>query len=173
MIISWILLLGKSNRTNQMASRWMLLYMSMKPTPSSMNKSFLRHDDDRQNPYQTSFATPRNRSSGNVTPPPNSRHERMSTSSPGANSHHSKSSSDGSWETPIPSSPPHSGTTTTKPPQARSAPITRLGHTPGRGCETNEAFYAKSWMSGFSDAFNFDGFDKDETFDFDGFKFQK
>ena len=140
-----------------------VLHVDETNTISSINKPFLRHDDDRQNQYQISSATPRNRSSGHVTPPPNSRHERMSTSSPGAHSHHSKSSSDGSWETPIPSSPP------TKPPQ----PITKLGLTSGRGCETNEAFYAKSWMSGFSDAFNFDGFDKDEAFDFDGFKFQK
>ena len=138
-----------------------------------MNEPFRRHDDDRQNPYQISSATPRNRSSGHVTPPPNSRHERTSTHSPGASSHHSKSSSDGSWETPIPVSPPRSGATTTKPPQARSIPITKLGHASGKGGETNEAFYAKSWMSGFSDAFNFDGFDRDEAFDFDGFKFQK
>jgi hypothetical protein len=138
-----------------------------------MNEPFRRHDDDRQNPYQISSATPRNGSSGHVTPPPNSRHERTSTHSPGASSHHSKSSSDGSWETPIPVSPPRSGATTTKPPQARSIPITKLGHASGKGGETNEAFYAKSWMSGFSDAFNFDGFDRDEAFDFDGFKFQK
>ncbi|KAL3822063.1 hypothetical protein ACHAXA_000131 [Cyclostephanos tholiformis] len=135
------------------------------------------HDDDRQDPYQISLATTRNRLSGRVTPTPNSWHERTSMSSPVANtlsstnSHHSKSSSDGSWETPIPSSPPHNCATMMKPPQARSTTsLTKLSE---RGGETNEAFYAKSWMSGFSDAFNFDGFDTDEAFDFSGFKFQK
>jgi len=137
------------------------------------------HDDDRQDAYQPPFASARNSSSRDVTPPPNSRHGRTSTSPPGANtlsrtnSHHSNSSSDESWETPIPSSPPKIGATMMKPPQARSSPISKSRCTSGSGCEKNEAFYAKPWMGGFSDAFNFDGFDKDEAFDFDGFKFRK
>ena len=134
--------------------------------------------------------------SGHVTPPPNSRHKRTSTP-PGAantisrtNSRHSKSSSDGSFDTPAPSSPPYPGMagiagsmaagimTSMKPPHARSTPISKTarrksGSRGGPGGDhhvgdagngvvsgdSSEAFYAKSWMCGFTDAFNFEGFD--------------
>ena len=83
------------------------------------------------------------------------------------NSRHSKSSSDGSWDTPAPSSPPNNNNSpNSKPPHARSAPVskTRRGNKNGKDEKVvedlSEAFYAKSWMCGFADAFHFDGFDK-------------
>lgn len=98
--------------------------------------------------------TPLSRMNRDVTPPPNSRNKRTSTppgtSSPGnlsrTNSRHSKSSSDGSFDTPSPSSPP----TSAKPPHAKGAKKDRDAVE-----DLSEAFYAKSWMCGFADAFNF------------------
>eukprot|EP00581_Thalassiosira_minuscula_P014044 CAMPEP_0183715784 /NCGR_PEP_ID=MMETSP0737-20130205/9892_1 /TAXON_ID=385413 /ORGANISM="Thalassiosira miniscula, Strain CCMP1093" /LENGTH=380 /DNA_ID=CAMNT_0025944939 /DNA_START=333 /DNA_END=1475 /DNA_ORIENTATION=- len=125
-------------------------------------------------------SSPNGSPGGYATPTPNSRHERASTP-PGAgsnntsmisrtNSRNSKSSSDGSWDTPAPSSPPpnlfHS-----KPPHSRSSPTLsgktrKMVNKSGKKKDDNvvedlsEAFYSKSWMCGFTDAFNFDGFEK-------------
>ncbi len=116
-------------------------------------------------------SSPRSRSSGHVTPPPNSRHKRTSTP-PGAssisrtNSRHSKSSSEGSWDTPAPSSPPHGSVGGMKPPHARSTPVSKTRRKSAKEEKTvavdtlSEAFYSHPWMCGFADAFNFDGFDK-------------
>ena len=92
----------------------------------------------------------------------------MSRTNSGTNSRHSKSSSDGSWDTPPPSSPPQNGGSMhSKPPHARSMPVSKTrrnssGLREGKVVteDLSEAFYAKSWMCGFTDAFNFDGFEK-------------
>merc|ERR1711966_567607 len=87
---------------------------------------------NNNNTVSSAPSSPRSRSTGHVTPPPNARHKRTSTP-PGSagtpisrtNSRHSKSSSDGSFDTPAPSSPPMS-----KPPHhhARSAPVTKTNN---------------------------------------------
>eukprot|EP00585_Thalassiosira_rotula_P001578 CAMPEP_0196153800 /NCGR_PEP_ID=MMETSP0910-20130528/37835_1 /TAXON_ID=49265 /ORGANISM="Thalassiosira rotula, Strain GSO102" /LENGTH=409 /DNA_ID=CAMNT_0041417699 /DNA_START=546 /DNA_END=1775 /DNA_ORIENTATION=+ len=125
-------------------------------------------------------------SSGHVTPPPNSRCNKRtstppytstsngssgssssSTSSPisRTNSRHSKSSSDGSFDSPIASSPPSSlSPSSSKPPsRARCVPMRKLSRRNSDEKEQvaitedslSEAFYAKSWMCGFADSFNF------------------
>ena len=131
--------------------------------PSFLDNPFRSKDNSRTAQIAVS---PRGLVSGHVTPPPNSRHKRSSTP-PGAktisrtSSRHSKSSSDGSWDTPAPSSPQN----IMKPPHVpRSVPGSSARRKSGKD-ETaiedlSEAFYAKSWMCGFADAFNFDGFDK-------------
>ncbi|KAL7554691.1 hypothetical protein ACHAWF_018170 [Thalassiosira exigua] len=103
-----------------------------------------------RSPQQRSPRSPPN--AGEITPPPKSRGQRRTSTPPGSgahhlsrtNSRHSKSSSDGSWDTPNPSSPPHGGPpsglhksallgqgggggssgrgSSNKPPHARSAP---------------------------------------------------
>ena len=116
------------------------------------------------------------RSSGTTTPPPKSRnrHSLTPTNNYGpstivrTNSHRSKSSSDGSWDTPT-ESPPHN--THSKPPHAvRTAPIkmSRRKNDSRRGStgasmldgDISEAVYTKFLMCGFTDAFNFDKFQK-------------
>ena len=144
------------------------------PASSSSSYNPFRNQDVHPNtaastPQTTSSYSPRGLlASGQVTPPPNSRHKRSSTP-PGAksisrtSSRHSKSSSDGSWDTPAPSSPPN----VMKPPHvSRSMPSSSSSTRRKSGKDEkvvedlSEAFYAKSWMCGFADAFNFDGFDK-------------
>lgn len=132
--------------------------------PYQTSSTFISNNDVSSAP-----SSPRSRNTGHVTPPPNSRHKRTSTP-PGAinsisrtnsrGSRHSKSSSDGSWDTPAPSSPPM------KPPHVRSTPVSKTNRKSRSDekassvvADPNEAFYAKSWMCGFADAFNFDGFD--------------
>mmetsp|Transcript_23471 Transcript_23471/g.40049 ORF Transcript_23471/g.40049 Transcript_23471/m.40049 type:complete len:409 (-) Transcript_23471:17-1243(-) len=125
-------------------------------------------DGKHQNPFRTPGSSaptsPGRSSSGHVTPPPNSRNKRTSTP-PGSNpisrtsSRHSKSSSDGSLDTPAPSSPP------LPPPRNPSVEKGRSKNGPKDGDKVvsesalSEAFYAKSWMCGFADSFNFDEFD--------------
>jgi len=147
-----------------------------------------RHDDDIKDSPHGRF----------VTPPPNTRLEiasiasspsvismtnsRSTASSPGTissmtNSRHSKSYSGGtssvsSVETPTPTSPTNAGASMMKPPSARTSPKSQRNSL-GRGENNGEAIYSKPWMSGFADAFNFDGFDKDESFDFTRAKFPK
>mmetsp|Transcript_27154 Transcript_27154/g.58174 ORF Transcript_27154/g.58174 Transcript_27154/m.58174 type:complete len:453 (+) Transcript_27154:557-1915(+) len=157
-------------------------------SPSSKQNPFRNNNSHHQafDPFQTSTSpnnsapsSPRSRSNnGHITPPPNYKQKRTSTP-PDAhpmsrtNSRHSKSSSDGSFDTPAPSSPPHHTSammahhsSSMKPPHARSTPVskTRRGSSMGTGKRedtvVDEAFYAKSWMCGFADAFNFDGFEK-------------
>ena len=131
-----------------------------------------------RDPYQTTASSslaapssPRSRSSGHVTPPPNSRLKRTSTPPDATNisrtnSRHSKSSSDGSWDTPAPSSPPHCGSvhSASKPPHARTPASKTRRNKSGKEDKVvedlSEAVYTKSWMCGFTDAFNFEGFDK-------------
>lgn len=143
--------------------------------PFFRNTQDSHHHHHQQSPYNSAPSSPRtsNGDTGHVTPPPNTRSHKRTSTPPGANSisrtnsRHSKSSSDGSWDTPAPSSP-HS--TNAKPPHARSAPISKSrrkissdssgGNNDGVVEDLSEAFYAKSWMCGFADAFNFDGFDK-------------
>lgn len=90
-------------------------------------------------------STPRSRMNrGNVTPS-------SSSSSPSnvsrTGSRNSRSSSDGSIDTPTPSSP------SAKPPHIT---VRRKGTAEGDAVEDlSKAFYAKSWMCGFTDAFNF------------------
>eukprot|EP00578_Thalassiosira_sp_NH16_P006012 CAMPEP_0181138042 /NCGR_PEP_ID=MMETSP1071-20121207/34030_1 /TAXON_ID=35127 /ORGANISM="Thalassiosira sp., Strain NH16" /LENGTH=440 /DNA_ID=CAMNT_0023224841 /DNA_START=615 /DNA_END=1937 /DNA_ORIENTATION=- len=151
-------------------------------TAASNSTTPADHPFHGKEPYQTSSnfisnhgvssapSSPRRHRTGHTTPPPNSRHKRTSTPPGAANSissrtnsrgsRHSKSSSDGSWDTPAPSSPPP-----TKPPHARySSPVSKTNRKSRSEekavlADPNEAFYAKSWMCGFTDAFNFDGFD--------------
>ncbi|KAL7466638.1 hypothetical protein ACHAXS_006933 [Conticribra weissflogii] len=113
-------------------------------------------------------STPRR--SGTTTPPPDARSKRTSTppnayaSISRTNSHRSKSSSDGSWDTPT-KSPPH-GNSHTKPPHtsrrpAKSSSTPRGGKKKSDGnSDISEAVYNKFWMCGFTDAFNFDKFQK-------------
>ena len=116
-------------------------------------------------PHQISLSSPHNRSDINLRS--NSR-KQLSSTPPGANvisrtsSRHSKSSSDGSFDTPAPSTPPHnnSGLRHSKPPNARNASVTKSRRKSGDREDKlvedlSEAFYAKSWMCGFADAFNF------------------
>ena len=90
------------------------------------------------------------------TPPPSTRKKRASTP-PGRNySPRSKSSSDGSWDTPT-ASPP----STTRPPHARGtgASTSRRKSSSGNketAQDISEAVYTKFWMCGFTDSFNFD-----------------
>eukprot|EP00578_Thalassiosira_sp_NH16_P028708 CAMPEP_0181087970 /NCGR_PEP_ID=MMETSP1071-20121207/6544_1 /TAXON_ID=35127 /ORGANISM="Thalassiosira sp., Strain NH16" /LENGTH=407 /DNA_ID=CAMNT_0023169869 /DNA_START=429 /DNA_END=1652 /DNA_ORIENTATION=- len=113
----------------------------------------------------------RGRTSRRVTPPPNSRHKHtsaahfVSNSISPSNSRHSKSSSEGSLDTPVPSSPPHNGLSTmrsAKPPP-RNAPAPKSRRNAGRGGDdkavASNAFYAKPWMNDFADSL--------DTFDFD------
>lgn len=118
----------------------------------------------RQRSPSGSPSSPRNRStSGHVTPPPNSRNRRTSTP-PGVagsisrtSSRHSKSSSDGSFDTPAPSSPPHgAGAMHSKPPHARSSPgpkTRRKGEDRDGKVVESGAFYQNPWFCGFTDAF--------------------
>lgn len=125
------------------------------------------------NTTSSARSSSRGRNSRHVTPPPNSRHKHTSTArgvsnsiSP-ANSRHSKSSSEGSLDTPVPSSPPHNGSSmvrSTKPPP-RNAPAPKTRRNVGRGGDdkavTSNAFYAKPWMSGFADSLEGADFDFD------------
>mmetsp|Transcript_42194 Transcript_42194/g.77124 ORF Transcript_42194/g.77124 Transcript_42194/m.77124 type:complete len:465 (+) Transcript_42194:667-2061(+) len=141
------------------------------------------NQDPFQSPYNSAPSSPGRgrstsspRSSGHITPPPNSKNKRNSYTStpPGANSisrtssRHSKSSSDGSFESPAPSSPPLA-------PHGRSPPASGKTRRKSSGQReekkvvtedvlAEQAFYAKPWMCGFTDAitdvFNLDGFDK-------------
>jgi len=113
-------------------------------------------------------STPRR--SGTTTPPPDYRSKRTSTppnayaSISRTNSHRSKSSSDGSWDTPT-KSPPHGNSHTKPPPTSRrsgkSSSTPRGGKKKSDGSsDISEAVYTKFWMCGFTDAFNFDKFQK-------------
>lgn len=158
----------KTSRLDDDIARQVHVTVVSQSRPSSLDNPFrtqYAHPTGATNNPQTSFSS-RGIASGHVTPPPNSRHRRSSTP-PGAksisrtSSRHSKSSSDGSWDTPAPSSP----TNISKPPHvARSVPVSSLRRKSGKDEKVvedlSEAFYAKSWMCGFADAFNFDGFDK-------------
>ncbi|KAL3802171.1 hypothetical protein ACHAWO_007811 [Cyclotella atomus] len=91
-----------------------------------------------------------------VTPPPSNRSKRSSTP-PGRNySPRSKSSSDGSWDTPT-ASPPGSNS---RPPHSRGTGASNSRRQSTGSKETaqdiSEAVYAKFWMCGFTDSFNFD-----------------
>ena len=91
-----------------------------------------------------------------VTPPPNTRNKRTSTP-PGRNySPRSKSSSDGSWDTPT-ASPPGSNS---RPPHARGTGTSNSRRKSTGNKDTaqdiSEAVYTKFWMCGFTDSFNFD-----------------
>lgn len=111
----------------------------------------------------------RNRStSGHVTPPPNSRGRRTSSAlaPPGSagsisrtSSRHSKSSSDGSFDTPAPSSPPRGGAPSSKPPHARSSPTSKSRQKGGGGEDkvVEIGSYQNPWFCGFTDALNLDG----------------
>lgn len=95
-----------------------------------------------------------------VTPPPNTRNKRTSTP-PGRNySPRSKSSSDGSWDTPT-ASPPGSSS---RPPHARGIGASNSRRKSTEKKETvqdiSEAVYTKFWMCGFTDSFNFDNLKK-------------
>lgn len=113
--------------------------------------------------------SPRSRSSNShIIPPPNSRQSHTAiTPIKRTNSRHSKSSSDGSWESPAPSSPTHttSGTmshghsSNMKPPHARSKPVSTTQKE-----DKGEAVYAKPWMCQFSDAFDAFNFDEHGKF---------
>ena len=167
------------------AARHTVAVISAKSQASTSNDSFLQDPFAvrKQDPYQTTSSRYNNsppsspRSSRHITPPPNARQKRTSALSPEAtystsrtNSCHSKSSSDGSWDTPAPSSPTQhdGGSMHSKPPHARSTSFSKTGRkSSGQQREDkvvtedlSEAFYAKSWMCGFTDAFNFDGFEK-------------
>lgn len=112
----------------------------------------------------SSPSTPRSRMNrGDVTPFPNIRTNRCKSTPPdGATSsspsnvsrtgsRNSRSSSEESIDTPTPSSP----TNPAKPPVCRKG---IAGGKEGEGDSVEElsmAFYAKSWMCGFTDAFNF------------------
>lgn len=94
-----------------------------------------------------------------TTPPPNSRLRRTSTP-PGAvplvrtSSRHSKSSSDGSFGTPAPASPPYSKSHSKPPARGRGSQSSKA-----RGSsDISEPVYKNFWMCGFTDAFKFDGF---------------
>jgi len=140
-------------------------------------------------PYNSAPSS-RHASSGHVTPPPNSRYNKRtstppytsrsngssgsnsSSSSPisRANSRHSKSSNDGSFDTPIASSPPSSLSSPSSKPPSHARGVVPMGKLSRRKSDEkkqvaitenslSEAFYAKSWMCGFADSFNLDAFD--------------
>lgn len=121
-----------------------------------------RREGRSRSPYNSSSPSRH----GTVTPPPNTRNKRTSTppgyaSAPSivrTNSHRSKSSSDGSWDTPT-ASPPGSNN---RPPHARhTASNVRRGSGKGEAAQdVSEAVYTKFWMCGFTDAFNFDNLKK-------------
>lgn len=111
-------------------------------------------------------------SNGHITPTSNSGQNHTSTPSGNAitpilrtNSRHSKSSSDGSCGTPVPSSPPHTNSgmmshgnsSSMRPPHVRSTPASEKGRVSDDNAELS---YAEPWMCGFADAFNFDEFGK-------------
>jgi len=93
-----------------------------------------------------------------TTPPPNSRQRRTSTP-PGAvllvrtSSRHSKSSSDGSFGTPAPASPPYAKPHSKPPARGRGTQSKTIG-----ASDISEPVYKNFWMCGFTDAFKFDGF---------------
>ena len=138
-------------------------------------ESFPRNKDPYQisSPHTTSAPSspPRRTASGTVTPPPNSRNHKRTSTPPGdansiqrTGSRHSKSSSDGSWDTPAPASPPQisSGSTFLKPPHARNTPVSKTRRKSGGRDENavEDLTYKMPWMCGFADAFNFGDFDK-------------
>lgn len=95
-----------------------------------------------------------------TTPPPNSRQRRTSTP-PGAvplvrtSSRHSKSSSDESFGTPAPASPPYAKSHSKPPARGRGT----QSSSKARGAsDISEPVYKNFWMCGFTDAFKFDGF---------------
>jgi len=93
-----------------------------------------------------------------TTPPPNSRQRRTSTPPGGlpfvrTSSRHSKSSSDGSFGTPVPATPPYANPHSKPPARGRGT------HSKSRGSsDISEPVYKNFWMCGFTDAFKFDGF---------------
>eukprot|EP00574_Skeletonema_japonicum_P012167 CAMPEP_0201713500 /NCGR_PEP_ID=MMETSP0593-20130828/316_1 /ASSEMBLY_ACC=CAM_ASM_000672 /TAXON_ID=267983 /ORGANISM="Skeletonema japonicum, Strain CCMP2506" /LENGTH=310 /DNA_ID=CAMNT_0048202657 /DNA_START=265 /DNA_END=1197 /DNA_ORIENTATION=- len=121
----------------------------------SADDDFVNGDVKKQ--PQESFV---NQAFRTTTPPPNSRMRRTSTP-PGAmplvrtSSRHSKSSSDGSFGTPAPASPPPYSKSHSKPPaRGRGSQSSKA-----RGSsDISEPVYKNFWMCGFTDAFKFDGF---------------
>jgi len=135
-----------------------------------------------------SYTPPRSRSSnmnGQMAPKPNYPQNRRTSTPPGTtitpilrtNSQQSKSSSDGSYGTPSPASPPRETSTMShngqrlfkssmKPPTPasnarRGAVGTNRGN--GGGNDDRVSTYAEPWMCGFADAFNFDDYEFGES----------
>jgi hypothetical protein len=98
-----------------------------------------------------------------TTPPPNTRQRRTSTP-PGeiplvrTSSRHSKSSSDGSFGTPAPSSPPSYAKSHLKPPPRAVSQYSKAKTKTSPVKDISEPVYKNFWMCGFTDAFKFDGF---------------
>mmetsp|Transcript_1327 Transcript_1327/g.2859 ORF Transcript_1327/g.2859 Transcript_1327/m.2859 type:complete len:394 (-) Transcript_1327:153-1334(-) len=120
-------------------------------------------------PFQTSSARGR-ANMGHVTPPPHTglklgAGSNVASVSP-TDSRHSRSSSDASWETPVPNSPNTnlggSRMPSARPPSARPATTSRTKRNESRGnpraspTNTGDAFYSKPWMEEFPDSFDFD-----------------
>jgi len=129
--------------------------------------------DTEENPYHSPHnsapSSPRAASHGHTTPPPSIKNKRVNAL-PGASpisrmsSRHSKSSSDGSFDTPTPSSPSIPSHPRTSPPSGRKG---GGHHLRDNKKVVTETFYAKPWMCGFTDAFtdslNIGGFDGSEN----------
>lgn len=174
--------IGGLDRDDDMApARHNVIVTSQGKSQQGNNDPFRKAQATRQqdpfhspssSPYKSAPSSPRSgpSSSGHVTPPPNSRHNKRTSTPPGAqpisrtSSRHSKSSSDGSWDTPAPASPPQGGAGGghgPRPPHSRSVPVGKSRRKSGSNdkavTDLSVAFYAKSWMCGFADALNLDG----------------
>jgi len=125
--------------------------------------------DTEENPYHSPHnsapSSPRAASRGHTTPSTSIKTKRTNAL-PGANpisrmsSRHSKSSSDGSFDTPTPSSPSVPSHPRISPPSGRKG---GGHHQRDNNKVVTETFYAEPWMCGFTDAFtdslNIEGFD--------------
>lgn len=124
------------------------------------------HRSRSDSPASRGRAAPRV-ATGHVTPPPNARGKRTSAAPPGSagsisrtSSRHSKSSSDGSFDTPAPSSPPHGGGAhSSKPPHARSSPskTRRKGGGEKEDNVVEIGSYQNPWFCGFADSLDLVG----------------
>lgn len=134
------------NRDEEVARRHHVIVTTRSQRSSSPREDFSPSPYNAANPSRHDT----------VTPPPSTRNKRTSTP-PGRNySPRSKSSSDGSWDTPT-SSPPNSNS---RPPHARgigaSNPRRKSAGKKESAQDITEPVYKNFWMCGFPDAFNFD-----------------